>query len=39
MDSEAKSSSVDMAETVIVQIWIKIHDIITEKYDVSKIMK
>ena len=39
MDSEAISSLVDTEETVIAQIWIKINDIITEKYDVSKIMK
>ena len=39
MDSEAISSSVDTEETVVAQIWIKINDIITEKYDVSKIMK
>ena len=38
MDSEAISSSVDTEQTVIAQIWIKINDIITEKYDVSKIM-
>ena len=39
MDSAAISSLVDTEETVIAQIWIKINDIITEKYDVSKIMK
>ena len=39
MDSEAISSSVDTEEIVIAQIWIKINDIITEKYDLSKIMK
>ena len=39
MDSEAISSSVDTEETVIAQICIQINDIITEKYDVSKIMK
>ena len=39
MDSEAISSSVHTEQTVIAQIWIKINDIITEKYDVSKIMK
>ena len=39
MDFETRSSSVDTEQTVIAQIWIKIDDIITEKYDVSKIMK
>ena len=39
MDSETISSSVDTDETVIAQIWIKIYDIITENYDVSRIMK
>ena len=39
MDSEAISNLVDTEETVIVQIWIKIDDIITEKYEVSKIRK
>ena len=39
MDSEAINSLVDTEETVIAQIWIKINDIITEKYEVSKIMK
>ena len=39
LDSEAISSSVDTEETVIAQIWIKINDIITEKYDLSKVMK
>ena len=39
MDSEAISNLVDTEETVIVQIWIKIDDIITEKYEVSKIIK
>ena len=36
MDSEAISSSVDTEETVIAQIWIKINDIILEKYDVGR---
>ena len=39
MDSEAISSLVDTEKTVIAQIWIKINDIITEKYEVNKIMK
>ena len=39
MDSETISSSVDTDETVIAQTWIKIYDIITENYDVSRLMK
>ena len=39
MDSETISSSVDTDETVIAQTWIKVYDIITENYDVSRIMK
>ena len=39
MDSEAISNLVATEETVIAQIWIKIDDIITEKYEVSKIIK
>ena len=39
MDSETISSSVDTDETVIAQIWIKVYDIITENYDVSRVMK
>ena len=39
MDSETISSSVDTDETVIAQIWIRVYDIITENYDVSRIMK
>ena len=39
MDSEAISNLVDTEETVIAQIWIKIDDIITEKYEVNKIIK
>ena len=39
MDSETISRSVDTDETVIAQIWIKVYDIITENYDVSRIMK
>ena len=39
MDPEAISISVDTDETVITQIQIKINDIITEKYDLSRIMK
>ena len=39
MDSEAISNLVDTEETAIAQIWIKIDDIITEKYEVNKIIK
>ena len=39
MDPEAIRISVDTDETLITQIQIKINDIITEKYDLSRIMK